>query len=220
MEEDIKKINFAQKPDAQGFDEVIIKTVPRYKTSGLSGDEWRISGNCKLLRKGKVIHEFNMSNVKNCAYSLPFHILRAGDDAKFYFAGGEDDKCDQEGCSRIATTLYKLKNIYCNEPYKHEGQKPDSDIHRGFCDYHKTRGNSDFEDQDSNYELVDERVEEMNGHRYLLEDIKSLLKDAENGEFGDFTNKKYAAPKLKLKEVLDEMSKSVVGGKYDNKPLN
>ena len=39
------------KPDAQAFDAVRITTVPRYKTSGLSGDEWRISAHVELLRK-------------------------------------------------------------------------------------------------------------------------------------------------------------------------
>lgn len=32
----------ALRPDAQAFDEIRIVTVPRYKQSGLSGDEWRI----------------------------------------------------------------------------------------------------------------------------------------------------------------------------------
>jgi hypothetical protein len=44
----------AQKPDAQAFDEVRIKTVPRYKTSGLSGDEWRISATIQLMLSGQA----------------------------------------------------------------------------------------------------------------------------------------------------------------------
>ena len=51
------QIRRALKPDAQAFDEVRITTVPRYKMSGLSGDEWRISGKIQLLRKGKVVAE-------------------------------------------------------------------------------------------------------------------------------------------------------------------
>lgn len=31
-------------PDYSMVDEVVIRTVPRYKESELSGDEWRISG--------------------------------------------------------------------------------------------------------------------------------------------------------------------------------
>jgi hypothetical protein len=47
----------ALRPDAQAFDEVRIVTVPRYKISGLSGDEWRISSHIEFYRKGRKVHE-------------------------------------------------------------------------------------------------------------------------------------------------------------------
>lgn len=145
---------YATKPDAQGFDEVRIITVPRFKTSGLSGDEWRISGSCQLLRKGKVIHEFRMANVENCAKALPYHIMTAGDEGKFYFGGGEDGKCDQEGCSESATVIYRVKRHYCNHPHEHEPLEKSREEFRGFCGRHAKRGNSSFSDSDDNYELV------------------------------------------------------------------
>lgn len=147
------KRKFARKPDAQGFDEVRITTVPIFKTSGLSGDEWRISGKCQLLRKGKVVHEFSMANVENCCNALGFHVMRAGDDGKFFYGGGEDGKCDQEGCSEDATTLYRVKNKYCNKPYEHEPTSANG-LHRGFCPRHAKRGDSSYDDSDSNYELI------------------------------------------------------------------
>ncbi len=48
-----ERVNRALKPDAQAFDEVRIRTVPRWKESGLSGDEWRISATVEFWRKGK-----------------------------------------------------------------------------------------------------------------------------------------------------------------------
>ena len=45
----------ALKPDAQAFDEVRIVTVPRYKRSDLSGDEWRISAEIQFYRNGVLI---------------------------------------------------------------------------------------------------------------------------------------------------------------------
>lgn len=45
------RLNCDLRPDAQAFDEVRIVTVPRYKQSGLSGDEWRISAAIRLYRK-------------------------------------------------------------------------------------------------------------------------------------------------------------------------
>ena len=37
--------------DDEWYDEVRITTVPRYKTSSLSGDEWRTSARIQILRK-------------------------------------------------------------------------------------------------------------------------------------------------------------------------
>jgi len=64
----------ALRPDAQAFDEVRITTVPRYKMSGLSGDEWRISGKIQLLRKGRVVAEKRDERCGNvCSGSPLFH---------------------------------------------------------------------------------------------------------------------------------------------------
>ncbi len=151
----MENIQHALKPDAQGFDEVRITTVPRYKTSGLSGNEWRISGVCQLLRKGKVIHEFGMADVKNCAYALPYHIMKAGDDGLFFFGGGEDGKCDQEGCADVATVFYRLKNKYCSEAWSHPAMEQKNIVVRQFCERHSTRGDCGMEDADANYEVID-----------------------------------------------------------------
>ena len=45
---------FDMRPNAQGFDEVRLVTVPRYKTSELSGDEWRISICAEYFRNGEL----------------------------------------------------------------------------------------------------------------------------------------------------------------------
>ena len=51
------KIHTKIPPDRQAFDEIRIKTEPRYKQSGLSGDEWRISGKIEFMYKGEVVFE-------------------------------------------------------------------------------------------------------------------------------------------------------------------
>ena len=148
-------INHALKPDAQGFDEIRITTKPRYKTSGLSGDEWRISGECQILRKGKVIHEFGMANVENCAKALPMKIMEIHDMGLLFFGGGEDGKCDQEGCSDIATVFYRVKKRFCNEAPTHAPIELKEMTIRQFCERHSTRGDCGFDDADTNYELTD-----------------------------------------------------------------
>ena len=140
-----------QRPDAQGFDEVKITTMPRYKTSGLSGDEWRISGLCQLLRKGKVVHEFSMSNVENCCKALTGEIMKASDEGKFYYVS-EGDFCDQEGCSDKATVFYKLRHDYCNKGEKHDIKYGDRT--RQFCSRHSTRGDCGLQDADENYDVL------------------------------------------------------------------
>ena len=140
------------KPDAQAFDKVIIETVPRYKQSGLSGDEWRISASIKFYRKGKLVFEDGCSNVQYACYLLGAKHIKAIDDGLGYFAG-EGNLCDQEGCSSPATVTYrKLKN-YCRDGHSEE---PKFNIPiRMFCDVHKRRGDCGLDDSDSNYEKID-----------------------------------------------------------------
>ena len=138
----------ALKPDAQAFDRVEIDTVPRYKTSGLSGDEWRISGRIRLYRKGALIHEAFYRNVETACRFVDIEQAKAHDDGKAFFAG-EGVLCDQEGCAAPATWRHTLKKRFCREqghPFE-----PMNGEHRLFCDEHKTRGDCGFEDADSNY---------------------------------------------------------------------
>lgn len=191
--------NRALKPNAQGFDEVKITTVPRYKSSGLSGDEWRISGLCQLLRKGNVIHEFYMSNVENCVKALPAQVMTAQDEGKFFF-GGEGDYCDQEGCSDTATVVYKMKKKWCNNGYHEpETYKDEEAPTRRFCERHSKRGDCGMEDADDNYELLGGNVVEPEE-----QDVKPAI-------FGGMVKVENIeeAPELireKIKEVRDSLN--------------
>jgi hypothetical protein len=145
------KVTRALRPDAQAFDEVRITTIPRYKMSGMSGDEWRISAKIQLLRKGRVVAEKGMRNVETCAQALPYFILESMDNGLGYFAG-EGDFCDQEGCSEIATVTYRKKADFCREG--HESKTFWQSIRR-FCAKHSKRGDCGLDDADRNYELLD-----------------------------------------------------------------
>jgi hypothetical protein len=139
------------KPDAQPFDEVRITTVPRFKQSGLSGDEWRISAKIELLRNGIVIVEQTFRNVQTAAMFLPSVIATACDDGKAHFAG-ERDFCDQEGCKDTATVTYLKKHDYCQAGHKSEPSHPTI---RRFCECHKVRGDCGLDDADANYTAAD-----------------------------------------------------------------
>lgn len=144
-----KKLSRALKPDAQPFDKIVIETIPRYKQSELSGDEWRISAQCTFFRKGKEVHSFGASTVQYAAYLVGARHIEACDDAKGFFAG-EDNTCDQEGCSEQATWIHKKKFNY----EKHTGQKNTYQYpeFRLFCDRHQRRGDCGIDDADSNYD--------------------------------------------------------------------
>lgn len=53
------------------------------------------------------------------------------------------------------------------------------------------------------------------GTRILITDLEILLQEAKDGEFGDFTNNKYPAPKMALANRLNELRENVINGKYD-----
>jgi hypothetical protein len=138
---------FALRPDAQAFDEVRIFTQPRYKTSGLSGDEWRISATIQLLRKGKVCHEQGFRNILTaCGFLYAVH-QTACDDGKAYFAG-DGLTCDQEGCSNPPSVAYQKKFAYENDGHKRELSRTEL---RCFCEEHKERGDCGLDDADDNY---------------------------------------------------------------------
>ena len=50
----------------------------------------------------------------------------------------------------------------------------------------------------------------------LHRDLYKLLLEAIDGEFGDFTNDKYPAPKMALVEKLLAMVENTKNGKYDD----
>lgn len=141
----------AMKPNAQAFDEVRIVTVPRYKESHLSGDEWRISAQIQFYRNGEIISTSGARNVKTACAHIGYRYDEATDNGKGFFAG-ESEFCDQEGCSNLATVYYRLKKGYNNDGS--ERRLSDEGEYRAFCHRHETRGDCGLEDADSNYEQI------------------------------------------------------------------
>ncbi len=53
------------------------------------------------------------------------------------------------------------------------------------------------------------------GQLILIADLKELLAEAEAGEFGDYSNDRYASPKRELARKFDFLRNNVINGKYD-----
>lgn len=135
------------RPNAQAFDEVRITTVPRWKESEMSGDEWRISAKVELLRKGNVVASAVYRDIESACKFLPAFHAQSIDDGHAWFSG-IDDLCDQEGCAERATVTYRKLADYCTAGHKSE---PHTIKTRAFCDRHKMRGDCGLDDADKNY---------------------------------------------------------------------
>lgn len=56
----------------------------------------------------------------------------------------------------------------------------------------------------------------MNPHEILLDDLRKVLRLAENKEFHDFQNTIFATPKRELVRQLESIVLNVKIGKYDD----
>lgn len=134
----------ALRPDHQMFDEVVIRTVPRYKDSHLSGEEWRISATIEYKCKGKTMREASYRDIATALDFSKAEYWRGCDNGREDIPY-EQEFCDQEGCKNKWSHLFKMKEV-----------PKDLYPHRAFCERHKRRGDQDLHDRDENYELIHE----------------------------------------------------------------
>ena len=136
--------------DDELFDEIRITTIPRYKTSGLSGDEWRTSALVEFFRKGEVLFkDQRLANLETAVSFLGYLWIKAGEEL---FGSNYDTLCCQPGCSEVAIVIYRLKKTYCNEGHE---STPPFPTFRQFCKRHALRGECGLEDADNNYDLIE-----------------------------------------------------------------
>lgn len=134
-----------------------IVTVPRWKTSGLSGDEWRFSYRVVLRRKGYVVKERDFGTLSYAAAWLALAMQTAcpaempwPDDAPGQ-PYGDGFLCDNPGCSGVATWRAWLKAEYDNRGQKYVSEW--SAPFRVFCQQHSERGDCALEDATDNYDF-------------------------------------------------------------------
>lgn len=156
-----KSCYYTRHRDDEIIDEVTFKTIPRYKTSGLSGDEWRVSTMVQLKRKGEVMYERLYSKMEYAVAHLPWLLKTWIEDAEEETQRRwsnritkDEHTCHQPGCGEPATVYYRLKKEFSREGYEKDLTNYFAEVRRAFCDKHKTRGDCGLEDSDSNYEEV------------------------------------------------------------------
>ena len=143
-------------PDFETFDEIRLYVVPRFKTSGLSGDEWRQHVQVDFFFKGVKTFEFGCRDMNAAAMLLGARMIESGDHgiSDKSLALEDGGICDQPSCREPSVGRLLIKTEFTR------GEKLDpSDIHsrkyRQFCAKHIRRGDCDREDCDDNYEPMD-----------------------------------------------------------------
>lgn len=139
--------------DWEPFDAVYVTTVPRYKTSGMSGDEWRISALVRFYFKGECVFEEGFRNVQTALTRLAALYDDASCPIPDKVIAIEREACDQPSCGDKAVAKYWLKQEFSARGEKlHPDEHSSLRAYRKFCERHLQRGDCGREDSDRNYE--------------------------------------------------------------------
>jgi hypothetical protein len=135
-------------------DEIHITTVPRFKQSDLSGDEWRTSAKVEILRKGVVLRERSYHDIKTAVAFLgsiaPEYPVGYDRDEPGWDASVGEALCFQPGCSEYATVEVRKLREACREGHVKSLDGREARVR--WCDKHKHRGDASLDDADDNYE--------------------------------------------------------------------
>lgn len=196
-----KRIAFLRHRDDEWFDEIRIITLPRYKTSELSGDEWRISGQIQFYRKGKLLYQKGYLNLETAIMFLGSEWTKAREQS---VDDPMNELCFQPGCSEPFIAEYRLKAEYDKSGNKSVSKF--TEWRRRFCSRHLRRGDCGLEDADANYEIVsgagpeDSTMPEEDVSQASVRFLDMTEVDPQSDEFGK-----------KLKNGLDQIVDEIKG---------
>ncbi len=152
-----KSTNYKRLKTDEFIDEIIVKQIPRLKTSGMSGDEWRTSARITMKRKGQTVFETQYLSMEIALAFLPGLFIEVcemppEDFYERWNKGTRNTECMQPGCSNQATHEFRIKHQYHDgvEQPEHEG----FEYRVRFCAVHAERGDSDYNDRSENLELL------------------------------------------------------------------
>jgi hypothetical protein len=139
----------------EAFDRIELAVVPRYKTSGLSGDEWRQSTVINFYFKGEVVHTECVNSMENAILLLGSFFVRQQEPIPLRVIKIEESgKCDQPSCAEQSVARFKLRRLTSDSGEMLDMNDQHLSYYRQFCQKHSGRGDCDREDCDSNYERI------------------------------------------------------------------
>lgn len=142
--------------DWEMFDEITFKVIPRYKTSGLSGDEWRQHVEVTFWFKGVEIMSRGFRDMAAAMAIAPGMLAQAGAPIDEKIIELETTKCFQSSCRNDATTTVLLKRETSERgSYLAPEETQYADSFRRFCSVHSRRGDCSREDADDNHIVIE-----------------------------------------------------------------
>lgn len=140
-------------PDFEVFDKITMEVIPRYKQSGLSGDEWRQHVKITFLFKGEEIHSFGTNSMESACLMLGAELITNTSPIPDKVIKAEDKKCFQPSCCNDATRTFFIKQLYSDRGEKLDVEDTGGLTYlRKFCEKHSIRGDCSREDSDDNYQ--------------------------------------------------------------------
>jgi len=138
----------------EAFDHITMQIVPRYKTSGLSGDEWRQSVRVEFWFKGHLVHDYTTRDMNTAILFLGNEWMLAQEPIPDKVIALEKDLCDQPSCGKPALITYAIKQEFSDRGHKLDKDDLYGIAYRRFCEDHLRRGDCSREDSDDNYEAI------------------------------------------------------------------
>ena len=143
-------------PEFEVYDEIRMKVVPRYKTSELSGDEWRQSVHIEFVFKNTIVKTEGCRDMKTAIMLLGSYYLKEFSIPNDVLSI-EKVSCDQPSCNNEASGRLKLKKLTDDTGNWLDMKEQYGEHYRQFCLEHIQRGDCSREDADDNYEPLDDK---------------------------------------------------------------
>lgn len=143
-------------PNFEAFDRITLEVVPRFKTSGMSGDEWRTSISIRFFFKGEEVAEAGARSMESALLLLGRYWIEHQEPIPTRVIEIEERKCSQPGCSADAVARLGVGRLTADDgSWLDQSEQSPFRYFRRFCARHLRRGDCSREDCDENYTPMD-----------------------------------------------------------------